>query len=73
MSNEGPSNLAEALQQEIIRVRDRVMPTYIQIGMSGTFALAGMRADLNRATKALAEGDAIECLRVFKSLQEWHT
>lgn len=63
--------LADALQSEIARVRDEVMPAYLEIGPAGAFALAGMRADLDRATKALAEGDGTECLRVFRSLQEW--
>ncbi len=66
-------SLGEALPLEMARVRDKVMPAYLAIGPAGSFALAGMRVDLDRATKALAECDAVECLRVYKSLQGWNT
>lgn len=68
-----PATLADALQAEIRRVRDDVLPAYIAIGYSGGFAAAGMRRHLDAATKALAEGDAVACIRLYKALQEWHT
>lgn len=65
--------LGEALPREMARVRDEVMPAYLAIGPAGTFALMLMRAALDCATKALAEGDAVECLRVYEELKGFHT
>lgn len=68
------SNLAEALQAEITRVRDEVLPQYIALrGMPRINvepAIFIMRAELDAATKALAEGDAIACMRCYESLKE---
>jgi hypothetical protein len=66
------STLADALMAEITRVRDKVLPVYIEIGASGIFAATLMRAELDEATRALAEQDAIACIRLYKSLKEWH-
>jgi hypothetical protein len=64
-------SLGEALSREMARVRDEVMPTYIEIGPAGAFALAFMRQDLDKAAKALAEGDVVEMIRVYASLKEY--
>lgn len=61
--------LGDALPVEMARVRDQVMPAYLAIGPSGIFALTMMRADLDAATKALAENDAVMALRVYESLK----
>lgn len=61
--------LAEELPRQMARVRDQVMPAYAAIGPTGSFALAHMRADLDRAAKAMAEGDVIEMLRACESLR----
>ena len=63
--------LGEALPREMARVRDKVMPAYIEIGPPGAFALAVMRADLDRATKALAEGDVVAMLQAYNALKEY--
>ncbi len=65
--------LGDALQDEITRVRDEVMPAYIEIGGAGAFALAFMRDDLDKAVKALAEGDGVACLAAHKALKGYHT
>ena len=65
--------LGDALPREMARVRDRVMPAYVEIGTAGMFALTMMRADLDRAAKAMAEGDVVEMIRVYQSLKEYHT
>lgn len=72
-TNQEPRNLAEALMAEIRRVRDEVLPAYLEIGPAGAFAVAGMRGDLDAATRALAEQDAVSCLRLLGELQGWHT
>ncbi len=64
--------LGDALPREMARVRDEVMPPYIEIGPPGQFALAMMRADLDRAAKAMAEGDVVEMLRVYQELKGYH-
>ena len=80
MSNEGaktmsdePKSLGTALPAEMARVRDEVLPAYVEIGPPGAFAAAGIRADLDRAAKAMAEGDTVEMLRVYQSLKGWST
>jgi hypothetical protein len=65
--------LGTALPKEMARVRDEVMPAYIEIGQSGIFALTMMRADLDRAAKAMIEGDVIEMLRAYESLKGYST
>jgi hypothetical protein len=65
-------SLGEALPREMARVRDKIMPVYRELGKPGVFALAMMRVDLDAAAKALAEGDVIEMIRVYKSLKEYN-
>lgn len=64
-------SLGEALPREMARVRDKVMPAYIKIGEPGKFALAFMRGDLDRATKALAEGDVVAMIQAYESLKSY--
>jgi hypothetical protein len=63
-------SLGTALPREMARVRDVVLPEYLAIP-TGIFAATMMRADLDRAATALAEGDVIEMLRVYESLKEY--
>lgn len=65
-----PRTLGEALPLEMARVRDVVMPRYVEIGPVGQFALVLMRKDLDDAAKAMIEGDVIEMLRVYQSLRD---
>jgi len=61
--------LGEALPREMARVRDEVMPAYIEVGPSGLFALTMMRMDLDKAAKSLAEGDVVAMLAAHESLK----
>lgn len=63
--------LGEALPEEMARVRDEIIPAYIEIGPVGIFALTMMRADLDRAAKALAEGDVVEMALVYETLKNY--
>ena len=63
--------VGEALPREMARVRDEVMPVYLAIGPGGAPALAMMRADLDRAAKALVEGDTAEMIMRLISLRGW--
>lgn len=65
------SSLGIELPKEMARVRDKLMPMYQSIGPSGSFALALMRAELDRATKALAEGDVITMMRSYEALKDF--
>jgi hypothetical protein len=66
--------LGEALPREMARVRDEVLPQFIALrGMPNVIVepqIAMMRADLDAAAKALAEGDVVAMLRVYRSLKE---
>ena len=65
--------LGTALPAEMARVRDEVIPAYLEIGPSGTFAVTWMRKALDDAAKALAEGDVVEMLRVYEELKDAST
>jgi hypothetical protein len=67
------TTLGESLPAEMARVRDQVMPAYIKIGSPGAMALAFMRADLDRAAKAMAEGDLPAMIRAYESLRGWES
>lgn len=61
--------LGEELSKEMSRVRDELIPIYQSIGPTGGFALAMMRAELDRATKALAEGDLPTMIASYEALK----
>ncbi len=63
--------LGDALPREMTRVRDEVMPAYAAIGIPAAYALALMRADLDAAQRAMAEGDAPAMLRAYEALKEY--
>jgi hypothetical protein len=63
------TTLGDQLPKEMARVRDDIMPAYIEIGQAGKFALAMMRVDLDAATKAIMEGDVVEMLRCYQKLK----
>jgi molybdopterin converting factor small subunit len=65
--------LGDALPAEMARVRDEVMPAYAEIGAAGRVALMMMRAELDAAAKAMAEGDVVAMLAAYKSLKEFNT
>ena len=71
--NESTETLGEALPREMARVRDEVLPAYVAIGPAGSFAAAMMRADLDRAARALSEGDAVAMIGVHGALKGYHT
>jgi hypothetical protein len=56
------------------RVRDEVLPAYLEIGPPGAFGAAMMiRADLDAAAKAMVEGDVVSMLRCYQVLKEKNT
>jgi hypothetical protein len=61
--------VGDALPREMTRVRDEVMPAYVEIGPPGAIALAMMRADLDAAQRALAGGDVVGMIRALEALR----
>lgn len=72
MKNEKtPDTLGDALTREMKRVRDVLMPRYIAIGPAGALGLVFMRAELDRATTALAEGDTLTMIQSYERLKDF--
>lgn len=69
--SETMETLGDALPAEMRRVRDDLLPMYLEIGPNGAFAAAGMRRDLDEATRALAEQDTAAMLRIYEKLKGW--
>lgn len=65
------NTLGDELPKQMARVRDELIPAYLECGPGGAFAVAMMRADLDAAAKAMAEGDVVEMLRVCVKLRDW--
>lgn len=61
--------LGDALPKEMARVRDELIPQYQLIGSAGGFALMLMRASLDRAARAMIEGDLPAMIAAYKELQ----
>lgn len=61
--------LGDALPREVARVRDEILPAYLEVGPPGQFAVMMMRRDLDAASKAMIEGDTVEMIRVYESLK----
>jgi hypothetical protein len=62
-------SMAESLPREMARVRDEVMPAYREVGPNGSLALAFMTSDLDRAAKALADGNIVGMIHAYDSLK----
>jgi hypothetical protein len=51
------------------RVRDEVLPAYLDIGPPGAFAVTMIKMNLDKAAAALAEGDVIAMLSAYEALK----
>ena len=60
--------IAENGGEFLARVRDKLLPVYDAIP-TGFIAATMMRQALDRATRALAEGDVIQCIRSYEELK----
>lgn len=67
MSND---SLGTALPAEMARVRDEVLPAYLEIGQAGSFAVAMIQMHLDKAAAAMATGDVIAMLSAYQALKE---
>lgn len=63
------SNLIEGIQEEQKRIRE-LKPLYEEIGPEGMFGLSIINQALDQADKAIASGDVIEMLVVYKELKK---
>jgi hypothetical protein len=61
--------LGDELPKEIARVRDKVLPAYLEIGPAGAIGAAMIRADLDAASRAMIEGDLLAMIRAYESLK----
>jgi hypothetical protein len=64
--------LGDALPREMARVRDEVLPAYLECGPGGAFAVVFMRAALDKAAKAMAEGDVVAMIAAYAELKDFH-
>jgi hypothetical protein len=62
--------VGDALPREMARVRDHVLPHYVELGQVGMFGAAVIRADLDAAARAMAEGDVVAMIRALQVLRE---
>lgn len=62
--------LGDELPKEMARVRE-LLPMYREIGPAGFFALSMMNNDLDRAARAMAEGNVVEMIRAYQSIKEY--
>jgi hypothetical protein len=64
-------NLIEGIQQQQKRFREVVIPAYQEIGQAGLPALELLlKPLLERSEKAIASGDVVEAVRVYKEMQD---
>ena len=66
-------SLGTELPKEMARVRDVVIPAYVAIGPVGAFAASWMRAALDDAARAMAEGDLPGMIAAYEALKEART
>lgn len=66
MENE---TLGTALPAMIAKVRDEILPLYLEIGPSGAIGAMLIRADLDAASKAMIEGDLPGMIAAYQSLK----
>ena len=63
--------VGDALPREMARVRDVILPEFDAIGAPGALAAMMMRQSLDRAAKAMAEGDTVEMIRCLEDLRSY--
>lgn len=66
----GMKSIGEELPKQMARVRDHVLPHYVELGPVGMFGAAMIRGDLDRAAQALAEGDLVGMISAYEALRD---
>jgi hypothetical protein len=67
------AHFGDTLVFKMARVRDEVIPAYIDIGPNGAFALSMMRVALDNAAKSMAAGDVVGMIAAYQDLKGFHT
>lgn len=62
-------NLIEGIQQKCNFIREKIIPVYDEIGSAGILGKMALQADIKTGEQAIAGGDTIEMLRVYKELE----
>lgn len=66
-----PDNLMDGLLSEITRV-NKIIAEYKSLPKgAGMFAAGFMLIDINAAEKAIADGDTVKMIIIYKKLKEW--
>jgi hypothetical protein len=65
------NTVGHALMAEITRVRDKVMPRYLELGEVGRIPLDLMRLHMDAAIRALAYQDAAACIALLVTLKSY--
>lgn len=66
------NSLGEQLPREIARVRDEVLPAYLEIGLPGQFAVMMMRKALDNASEAMISGDVVAIIQAYEDLKGYN-
>lgn len=67
------NNLADALVAEIKRMNEVVIPAYqdiVAVAPMTNITVAIMRAEVDAAVRALAEGDVLAMMQLYASMKE---
>lgn len=62
-------NLVEGIQKKCNFIRETIIPVYDEIGPAGSIGKLLLQADIERGEQAIAGGDVIEMLQVYKDLE----
>ncbi|MFZ3343370.1 MAG: hypothetical protein WA213_21005 [Terriglobales bacterium] len=62
-------NLIEGIQKKCNYIRDAIIPEYDAIGEAGRLGKIMLLQDIKKGEAAIAGGDVIEMLRVYKELE----
>ena len=63
-------NLVEGIQQKCNYIREAIIPEYEAIGSAGMFGKVMLQSDIKKGEQAIASGDVVEMVRVYKELEE---
>jgi hypothetical protein len=69
MKPEMASTVGEEIVKEMARVRDELLPVYVELGPAGAFGAMMLRSALDRAAAALASGDVVAIIRAYEELK----
>ena len=62
-------NLIEGIQEQCRRVREDLLPAYVELGPVGTFGATMLKLAVTEGEAAIASGDTIRMLAAYKDLE----